>query len=225
MRRCVSTGCLTIPAGRPISSPAGPGPAGRHRTLPRDGWNDYDRSAIQVTQKKAGHWPWILYQADLKAELTQCKQPTTCSKILMTPALNANEAEQGLQKLGDFQEYLARIRKRGFHDLRKASAFLPAEADRPALGIAAVTKYMSLKNLETRGRGGLAGTGGHSHRDAGRALTENIGNWAGNPLEIFVHCRLKQKLTWASMRGCGTPLSEMRMVRRPLRRTRRPVQQ
>lgn len=115
--------------------------------------------------------------------------------------------------------------RKDFHDLRRTSPSLLAEAGRPALEIAAFTGCMSLKNLETHMSGGPAGTGERRHRGAGKPPAGNIGNWTGNPLGTFVYCRLKQKLTWGSMLCCGTPLSEVRMVRRQLRKKRRRFQQ
>jgi hypothetical protein len=110
--------------------------------------------------------------------------------------------------------------------LRKVSAPLLAEAGCPALEIAAITGRMTLKELEIH-------TGQADRRqwtDAAVAKREKHRrntqeNLAGNPLETFVYCRLKQKLTWASPACCGTPLSELPMVRRPLRKKRRPFRQ
>lgn len=49
-------------------------------------WDDYDGSAIQVTQNKTGTRLWVPCQADLKVELTEWKRNATSVTILVNPA-------------------------------------------------------------------------------------------------------------------------------------------
>lgn len=81
--------------------------------------------------------------------------------------------------------------------------------------------YVTEKPRNLHRLGGSATKGERRHRKPENHRRKTQENWAGNPLETFVYCRLKQKLTLASPACCGTPLSELPMVRRPLRKKRR----
>ncbi|WP_371307284.1 tyrosine-type recombinase/integrase [Azospirillum sp. TSA2s] len=199
----------------------------RSSDLIRMRWDDYDDSAIQVTQEKTGSRLWVPCHADLKVELTEWKRNATSVTILINPA-----SGQPWNRIG-FPNALClaikahpEVKGYVFHGLRKSSASLPAQTGCSALEIAAITGHMSLKNREIytrrvdrrqRANAAIAKLKDH------RRETQKI--WAGNPLETFIYCRLKQKLTWASPACCGTPLSELPMVRRPLRKKRRPFRQ
>ena len=112
-------------------------------------WDDYDGTAIQVTQKKTGTRLWVPCHADLKAELTEWKRNATSVTILVNPA-----SEQPWNRIGFSNAVRLAIKAHPelkgyvFHGLRKASASLLAEAGCSALEIAAITGHMSLKNLE-----------------------------------------------------------------------------
>lgn len=111
-------------------------------------WDDYDGSAIQVTQKKTGTRLWVPCHADLKVELTEWKRNATSVTILVNPA-----SEQPWNRIGFSNAVRLAIKAHPklkgyvFHGLRNASASLPAEAGCSALEIAAITGHMSLKNL------------------------------------------------------------------------------
>lgn len=52
----------------------------------RTGRDDYDGSALQVTQKRTRASLWVLCRTDLKAELTERKRNATSVIILVNPA-------------------------------------------------------------------------------------------------------------------------------------------
>nr|WP_188052102.1 hypothetical protein [Azospirillum sp. Sh1] len=112
-------------------------------------WDDYDGSAIQVTQEKTGTRLWVPCHADLKVELTEWKRNATSVTILVNPASGGPWNRIGFSNAVHLAiEAHPELKGFVFHGLRKVSASQLAPAGRSALETAAITMNKTLKNLE-----------------------------------------------------------------------------
>lgn len=128
-------------------------------------WDDYDGSAIQVTQEKTGSRLWVPCHEDLKVELTEWKRNATSVTILVNPASGepwnrigfSNAVRLSIKAHPEGKGYV-------FHGLRKAFASPMVEAGCSVLEIAVVTGHMSLKKPRNSHISGGPATKGERHR-------------------------------------------------------------
>ena len=109
-------------------------------------WDQYDGSAIAVTQIKTGTKVWIPAHRDLKKELDRWER--TADTMLVNSYGRSWQAGSFATMFCRLMAKHSRLKGLVFHGLRKAAAAKLAEAGCSTKEIAAITGHLTLQMVE-----------------------------------------------------------------------------
>ena len=142
-------------------------------------WDDYDASAIQVTQKSTATRLWVPCRADLKVELTEWKRNATSVTVLIDPASEQPWNRIGFSKAVDLA-IKAHPEPTGYVFPRLAESLCPAAGGGRLSGPGDRGHHRAHDTERARNShrsGGPATMDGRRRREAGKTPAEYTGKF------------------------------------------------